>query len=89
VNKAAGYIPVFEARADFIQYLDGLNQQELDNYMLQMKTTGFEYREELRLDKKGEPLTDENGTPLKRKIPCRKVGDVTKNNNNAGNWPNR
>lgn len=89
VNKAGGYIPVFEARADFIQYLDGLNQQELDNYLLQMKTTGFEYREEVRVDKKGEPLTDENGAPLKRKIPCRKVGDVTKNNNNAGNWPNR
>lgn len=89
VNKAGGYIPVFEARADFIQYLQGLNKQELDNYLLQVKTKGTEFREELILDKKtGEPMMGDNG-PLKNRIPCRKVGDVTKNNNNAGNWPNR
>ena len=87
-RKAGGYIHVFEARADFIQYLDGLNKQELANYLLQVTTNGTEYREEVRLDKDGEPLMGENGV-LKRKIPCRKVGDVTKNNNNAGNWPNR
>ena len=85
-RKAGGYIQVFEARADFIQYLEGLNEQELNNYLLQVRENGTEYREEVRVDKKGEPLMGANGV-LKRRIPCRKVGDVTKNNNNAGNWP--
>lgn len=85
-RKAGGYIQVFEARADFVQYLRGLNEQELNNYLLQVTTNGTEYREEIRVDKNGEPLMGANGV-LKRLIPCRKVGDVTKNNNNAGNWP--
>ena len=85
-RKAGGYIQVFEARADFVHYLQGLNEQELNNYLLQVVTNGTEYREEIRVDKNGEPLMGANGV-LKRRIPCRKVGDVTKNNNNAGNWP--
>ena len=85
-RKAGGYIQVFEARADFVQYLQGLNEQELNNYLLQVITNGTEFREEVRVDKNGEPLMGESGV-LKRRIPCRKVGDVTKNNNNAGNWP--
>ena len=85
-RKAGGYIQVFEARADFVDYLTGLNEQELNNYLLQVVTNGTEYREEIRVDKNGEPLMGANGV-LKRRIPCRKVGDVTKNNNNAGNWP--
>ena len=85
-RKAGGYIQVFEARADFADYLKGLNQQELDNYLLQVITNGTEFREEVRVDTNGEPLEGANGV-LKRRIPTRKVGDVTKNNNNAGNWP--
>ena len=85
-RKAGGYIQVFEARADFVHYLQGLNEQELNNYLLKVTTSGTEYREEIRVDKNGEPLMGANGV-LKRLIPCRKVGDVTKNNNNAGNWP--
>ncbi len=85
-RKAGGYIQVFEARADFVHYLKGLNEQELNNYLLKVTTSGTEYREEIRMDKNGEPLMGANGV-LKRLIPCRKVGDVTKNNNNAGNWP--
>ena len=85
-RKAGGYIQVFEARADFKDYLQGLNEQELNNYLLQVITNGTEYREEIRVDKNGEPLMGANGV-LKRRIPTRKVGDVTKNNNNAGNWP--
>ncbi len=84
-RKAGGYIQVFEARADFKDYLQGLNEQELNNYLLQVITNGTEYREEVRMDKKGEPLMGANGV-LKRRIPTRRVGDVTKNNNNAGNW---
>ena len=84
-RKAGGYIQVFEARADFVDYLTGLNEQELNNYLLKVITNGTEYREELRLDKNGNPLEGANGF-LKRRIPCRKVGDATKNNNNAGNW---
>ena len=85
-RKAGGYIQVFEARADFVHYLQGLNEQELNNYLLQVVTNGTEFREEVRVDKNGEPLMGANGV-LKRRIPTRKVGDVTKNNNNAGNWP--
>ena len=85
-RKAGGYIQVFEARADFVHYLQGLNEQELNNYLLQVVTNGTEFREEVRVYKNGEPLMGANGV-LKRRIPCRKVGDVTKNNNNAGNWP--
>lgn len=84
-RKAGGYIQLFEARADFVDYLTGLNEQELNNYLLQVVTNGTEFREEVRLDKNGEPLQGANGI-LKRRIPCRKVGDATKNNNNAGNW---
>jgi hypothetical protein len=84
-RKAGGYIQLFEARADFVDYLTGLNEQELNNYLLQVVTNGKEYREEVRVDKNGEPLQGANGI-LKRRIPCRKVGDATKNNNNAGNW---
>ena len=84
-RKAGGYIQLFEARADFVDYLTGLNEQELNNYLLQVVTNGTEYREEVRVDKNGEPLQGKNGI-LKRRIPCRKVGDATKNNNNAGNW---
>ena len=84
-RKAGGYIQVFEARADFKDYLQGLNEQELNNYLLQVITNGTEYREEVRMDKNGEPLMGANGV-LKRRIPTRRVGDVTKNNNNAGNW---
>lgn len=85
-RKAGGYIQVFEARADFVHYLQGLNEQELNNYLLQVVTNGTEFREEVRVDKNGEPLMGANGV-LKRRIPTRRVGDVTKNNNNAGNWP--
>ena len=84
-RKAGGYIQLFEARADFVDYLTGLNEQELNNYLLQVVTNGTEFREEVRVDKNGEPLQGANGI-LKRRIPCRKVGDATKNNNNAGNW---
>ena len=85
-RKAGGYIQLFEARADFIQYLKGLNDQELNNYLLKVSTSGTEFREVVRMGKDGKPLEGANGI-LKRRIPTRKVGDVTKNNNNAGNWP--
>ena len=88
-SKSGGYIHVFEARADFIQYLKGLDELELNNYLLEVIINGTEYREIERVDENGEPLEDEDGNILKRRIPCRKVGDITKNNNNAGNWPNR
>ena len=86
-SKAGGYIYVFEARADFNQYLQGLDELELNNYLLDVITNGTEWREVERVDTKGNPLTDANGAVLKRRVPCRKVGDITKNNNNAGNWP--
>ena len=87
-SKAGGYVYVFEARADFIQYLQGLDELELNNYLLQVITNGTEWREVERVDTKDNAVIDANGAILKRRIPCRKVGDITKNNN-ACDWPNR
>lgn len=78
-TKAGGYVHVFEARADFTQYLRGLNEQELANYLLKVIESG----NEIRIENANEDGI-EYATP--KRIPCRKVGDLEKNNNNAGNW---
>ena len=75
-------------RADFIQYLQGMDEHELNNYLLQVITKGTEWREVERVDTKDNPVIDANGVILKRRIPCREVGDITKNNN-ACDWPTR
>lgn len=87
ISKAGGgYTQLFEARADFSQYLSGINDQEFDNYLLSVKKKVTQVRREPVLDENGEPRYDENDEEIVRIIPCRRVGSVKEANNNAGNW---
>ena len=87
IQKASGdYTYLFEARADFVQYLQGINDQELANYILEIKKNVTQVRREPVLDEKGEPKFDENNEEVVNIIPCRRVGSVKEPNNNAGNW---
>lgn len=87
ISKAGGgYTQLFEARADFDQYLKGINDQEYDNYILGVKKKVTQVRREPVLNEKGEPMYDEYDEEIVKIIPCRRVGSVKEANNNAGNW---
>ena len=87
ISKAGGgYTQLFEARADFEQYLKGINDQEYDNYILGVKKKVTQVRREPVLNAAGEPTYDENDEEIVKIIPCRRVGSVKEANNNAGNW---
>ena len=87
ISKAGGgYTQLFEARADFSQYLTGINDQEYDNYILGVKKKVTQVRREPVLNAAGEPMYDENDEEIVKIIPCRRVGSVKEANNNAGNW---
>lgn len=85
-TKSGGQQHLFEARADFEQYLTGINDQEYDNYILRVKKIATQVRREPVLDKDGKPKFDENEEEVVKLIPCRRVGNVKESNNNAGNW---
>ena len=85
-TKSGGQQFLFEARADFDQYLKGINDQEYNNYILSIKKNVTQVRREPVLDEKGEPKYDENNEEVVTLIPCRRVGNVKEPNNNAGNW---
>lgn len=85
-TKSGGQQFLFEARADFDQYLKGINEQEYNNYILSIKKNVTQVRREPVLDEKGEPKYDENNEEIVTLIPCRRVGNVKEPNNNAGNW---
>lgn len=85
-TKSGGKQHLFEARADFDQYLQGINEQEYNNYILGIKKNVTQVRREPILDAKGEPKYDENNEEVVKLIPCRRVGNVKEPNNNAGNW---
>ena len=87
ISKAGGgYTQLFEARADFDQYLKGINEQEYDNYILGVKKKVTQVRREPVLNEKGEPMFDEYDEEIVRIIAERRVGSVKEANNNAGNW---
>ena len=87
ISKAGGgYTHLFEARADFSQYLKGINDQEYENYILGIKKNVTQVRREPVLDENGEPRYDEDNKEIVKIIPCRRVGNVKEPNNNAGNW---
>ena len=87
ISKAGGgYTQLFEARADFSQFLTGINDQEYDNYILGVKKKVTQVRREPVLNAAGEPTYDENDEEIVKIIPCRRVGSVKEANNNAGNW---
>ena len=85
-KAGGGHTQLFEARADFSQYLTGINNQEYDNYILGVKKKVTQVRREPVLNEKGEPMFDEYDEEIVRIIPCRRVGSVKEANNNAGNW---
>lgn len=87
ISKAGGgYTQLFEARADFDQYLKGINDQEYDNFILNVKKKVTQVRREPVLNAAGEPMYDEYDEEIVKIIPCRRVGSVKEANNNAGNW---
>ncbi len=87
ISKAGGgYTQLFEARADFSQYLSDINKQEYDNFILGVKKKVTQVRREPVLNSMGEPMYDENNEEIVNIIPCRRVGSVKEANNNAGNW---
>ena len=85
-KAGGGHTQLFEARADFSQYLTGINDQEYDNYILGVKKKVTQVRREPVLNEKGEPMFDEYDEEIVKIIPCRRVGSVKEANNNAGNW---
>ena len=85
-KAGGGHTQLFEARADFSQYLTGINDQEYDNYILGVKKKVTQVRREPVLNAAGEPTYDENDEEIVKIIPCRRVGSVKEANNNAGNW---
>lgn len=87
ISKAGGgYTQLFEARADFEQYLADINKQEYDNFILGVKKKVTQVRREPVLNAQGEPMYDEYDEEIVKIIPCRRVGSVKEANNNAGNW---
>lgn len=85
-KAGGGHTHLFEARADFSQYLKGINDQEYENYVLGIKKNITQIRREPVLDENGEPRYDEDNQEIVKIIPCRRVGNVKEPNNNAGNW---
>lgn len=77
---------LFEARVDFEVYMKGIDDQELANYLLQIKTENKEVRRIPILDENGEQKRYADGTNVEELIPCRIVGNHKESNNNAGNW---
>lgn len=85
-KAGGGHTQLFEARADFSQYLTGINDQEYDNFILGVKKKVTQVRREPVLNEEGEPMYDEYDEEIVKIIPCRRVGNIKEPNNNAGNW---
>lgn len=77
---------LFEARVDFEVYMKGIDDQELANYLLQIRTENKEVRRIPILDENGDQKRYADGTNVEELIPCRIVGNHKESNNNAGNW---
>ena len=85
-NGRSGTGALFEAYVDTKLYLDGINEQELDNYLLEVKKNNRIIRKEYHVDAEGNTLRDIEGKEIFDVIPCLKVGDKRTPNKNAGNW---
>lgn len=85
-NGRSGTGALFEAYADTKLYLGGINEQELDNYLLEVKKNNRIIRKEYKLDDEGNTLRDVEGKEIFDVIPCLKIGDKRIPNKNAGNW---
>ena len=85
-NGRSGTGALFEAYADTKLYLEGINEQELDNYLLEVKKNNRIIRKKYHVDEEGNTLRDTEGKEIFDVIPCLKVGDKRTPNKNAGNW---
>ena len=82
---------LFQATADFEDYLQGINDMELQIFLLDKKKEKSQYRKEYVYEADGVTRVRVLNTAGEEEdkyeaIPCRRVGDVEKANNNAGNW---
>ena len=85
-NGSKGTGALFEAYADSKFYLQGINDQELDNYLLEVKKNNRPVRKEYHKDEDGITLRDTEGKEIFDVIPCLKIGDKQIPNKNVGNW---
>ncbi len=85
-NGRSGTGALFEAYADTKFYLEGINQQELDNYLLEVKKNNRPVRKEYHKDADGNTLRDTEGKEIFDVVPCLKIGDKKVPNKNIGNW---
>ena len=85
-NGRTGTGALFEAYADTKFYLEGINQQELDNYLLEVKKNNRPVRKEYHKDADGNTLRDTEGKEIFDVVPCLKIGDKKIPNKNIGNW---
>ena len=85
-NGRTGTGALFEAYADSKFYLEDINQQELDNYLLEVKKNNRPIRKEYHKDEEGNTLRDTEGKEIFDVIPCLKIGDKKVPNKNIGNW---
>ncbi len=85
-NGRTGTGALFEAYADSKLYLLGINEQELDNYLLEVKKNNRPVRKEYHKDESGAILRDIEGKEIFDVIPCLKIGDSKVPNKNVGNW---
>lgn len=85
-NGRTGTGALFEAYADSKLYLLGINEQELDNYLLEVKKNNRPVRKEYHKDENGAILRDIEGKEIFDVIPCLKIGDSKVPNKNVGNW---
>ena len=80
----------FQATADFEDFLHGINDRELNMFLLEKKKEATQIRKKYKYHADGvSRMRTKNGDKeedMFDPIPCRKIGDVEKSNNNAGNW---
>ena len=82
---------LFQAYADFEDYLQGINDKELEIFILEKKKEVSQIRKEYvyeddKVTRKRFINSKGEEEDMFNAIPCRKIGDIEKSNNNAGNW---
>lgn len=83
---------LYQASADFEDYLQGINDRELKIFILDKKKEKTANRKKFIYEEDGvtrkrtkDEVTGEE-IDMFDPIPCRKIGDIEKSNNGAGNW---
>lgn len=80
---------LFQATADYADYLQGIDDKELEMYILKEKRLATKIRKVYQYDENGDRkrhMVDGKEEDIFDAIPCRRIGDSEHANNNAGNW---